>query len=136
MLKSINAIRGRLDSFRKKNTLRVKNKKNWSQSQDYEFENAVLFMKSQYYKDLLNELATGKQQISDGYINEVILKEFFDDSVKEWNYFVDHIRGRKCLDIGPCTLSPLSGMAGTYWLSKQIRNGGPLIACVIPQDLV
>lgn len=82
--------------------------KDWNVAQNYEFKFAVEFMQTPFYRNLFNDMIAGKQKVSEGYISDLILKEFFDNSKDEWNKFVSFINGKNCLDIGPSVFTPLS----------------------------
>ena len=84
-------------------------KKTWAISQNYELEHAVIFMKQQTFIDLLNDMVAGNQKISNGYVSDLLLREFFSSSLEEWKNFMRFIEGKRCMDIGPCVFSPLSG---------------------------
>ncbi len=84
-------------------------RKTWDISQDYEFEAAVSFMERPSFKDMFDELTTGKQKMSEGCTGELFLKEFFNNSKKDWSEFVRFITNKKCLDIGPCVMSAIAG---------------------------
>ena len=82
--------------------------KSWSGSQQYELEHAIGFMQSDMYRRQHQDLISGRMTMSNGYFNELILGEFFENSKVELGEFVEHVRGRSVLDIGPCVMSPLA----------------------------
>ena len=84
-------------------------KKTWQVSQDYELDHAVGFMDSPDFRALAASVHNGELNISKGYVNDLMLKEFFANDRAEWNRFVDHITGKRCMEIGPCVVSPLAG---------------------------
>lgn len=83
--------------------------KNWGASQEYEMHHAREFMDTDSFRKLHADVVSGKCRVSNGYKNATLLREFFADSTEDWQKFVEHIRGKSCLDIGPCVMSPLAG---------------------------
>lgn len=81
--------------------------KTWEVSQNYELSHAVTFMDSKDFRELANQFHSGENLVSKGYCNELMLKEFFSGQPSEWNGFLEHIKDKTCLEIGPCVLSPL-----------------------------
>lgn len=82
--------------------------KTWELSQRYELEHAIIFMETPDFRGLAKMIQSGDALVSNGYSNELILKEFFGGSSTEWDKFVSEIKGRNCLEIGPCVASPLA----------------------------
>jgi hypothetical protein len=83
--------------------------KDWAASQEYEMKHAIEFMDTDSFRNLHREVLQGRTRASTGYTNDVMLKEFFEGSAEKWQGFVEHIRGKTCVDVGPCVLSPLAG---------------------------
>lgn len=92
--------------------LRTKNRQQkgrpWADAQEYEFENARLYMESEQFKGVLEMMNSGDKAISRGYVDPLVLKEFFSDDMACWNVFVQHIRNKTVLEIGPCLATQLS----------------------------
>jgi hypothetical protein len=63
-------------------------KKTWIISQNYELNHAIFFMKQTGFINLLQDFIDGNQNISTGYKNELIMKEFFKNSIEEWDRFL------------------------------------------------
>lgn len=82
--------------------------KTWEISQNYELEHAIVFMDTPDFRDLANSFHRGDCNMSNGFANELTLREFFGSSRAEWDKFVAHLAGKNCLEIGPCVLSPLA----------------------------
>ncbi len=87
----------------------VRNGKTWNVSQEYELNHAIEFMQQEHFLKLYSDLMAGRQRVSQGYVSDLILQEFFDNSKEQWQSFVDHIRNKTTLDIGPCVMSPIAG---------------------------
>jgi hypothetical protein len=86
-----------------------KPKKTWQVSQDYELDHAVIFMDSPDFRSLAASMHNGEFNASSGYVNDLMLKEFFASDRMEWDKFIAHITGKRCMEIGPCVFSPLGG---------------------------
>lgn len=71
-------------------------------------DHAREFMDTDFFRKLHSDVVSGKRRMSEGYKDETLLREFFGDSTEAWQEFVEHIRGKRCLDIGPCVMSPLA----------------------------
>jgi len=85
--------------------------KTWSDSQEYEMNNAIRSMGKENFKGIYKDFLSGDLYISKGHIpDDLMLKEFFDNSQENWAEFTNHITGKVCLEIGPCLISAL-----TYW---------------------
>jgi hypothetical protein len=83
--------------------------KNWEASQEYEWNATVKFMSTPEFKALAVEAKNNQEyRISNGYAPKLTIEEFFGNSRLEWEAFVSHITGKKCLEIGSCTSSMLS----------------------------
>ncbi len=82
--------------------------KTWEISQDYEFGHAVTFMDTSNFRSLAKSVYDGKMNISTGYINDLLLREFFAGEDVLWRKFVTEISDKNCLEIGPAVLSPLA----------------------------
>jgi hypothetical protein len=84
--------------------------KTWEASQQYEWDATIKFMSTSEFKELALRIRDdSSQRISNGYSPRLTITEFFGGSDSEWHEFVNHISGRKCLEIGSCTASILSG---------------------------
>jgi len=91
--------------------------KDWATAQKYEFEHACSFMQEPFFRDLFEKYLRGELQSSTGYLNELLLSEFFDNDPAQFRSFIGSIQGKACLDIGPCVFSPLptwDGIGKTY----------------------
>lgn len=86
----------------------LKRKKTWDNSQQYELNSAINFMKSPHFISLHSDLKAGKYDASKGGCFELVLKEFFDGNSSVWKEFVKTITGKRCMDIGPCVMSPIA----------------------------
>jgi hypothetical protein len=82
-------------------------KKTWAEAQKYELEHAYGFMQEPFFIDLFAQMNRGELQSSTGYLNELLLSEFFSNSRDDWRSFLESIQGKTCVDIGPCVFSPL-----------------------------
>ena len=79
--------------------------KTWKNSQKYELDHAIEFMKTEYFVKLLAQHRSGLLKSSNNCIKKLLLKEFFCDNIYEWKNFLDHISGKYVLEIGPCCYS-------------------------------
>jgi hypothetical protein len=87
----------------------VATKKNWTASQEYEWNATVQFMSTDEFRELATDATTNEAlRISNGYTPALTLKEFFGGSEEGWREFTSHIEGKRCLEIGSCTSSMLS----------------------------
>lgn len=82
--------------------------KTWDASQEYELEHAIGFMKEPFFRQLHADWREGKLRVSEGYRDTLMLSEFFAGSLRLADAFFSEIRGKSCLDIGPCVYSPLA----------------------------
>lgn len=96
--------------------------KNQRSAQKYELDHAIVFMKSDYFKNLHKDFIVGSLNISNGHCDDLMLKEFFLDNKNNWFEFIKHIKDKNCLDIGPCVFSPLS----TWDIAKKRYGIEPL----------
>jgi hypothetical protein len=80
----------------------------WIDAQKWELNNAIQFMNSEFFTSVINLINDPNNLISKGYVDPLMLKEFFRDDIDQWNNFVQHIRGKSVLEIGPCVASQLS----------------------------
>lgn len=83
-------------------------KKEWSRSQDYEWNAAKEFMETTFFHQIAAEFSSGDLKFSRGYRDTSLITEFFAGSNLEYENFLEDIKGKSCLDIGPCISSPLS----------------------------
>jgi hypothetical protein len=81
--------------------------KTWERSQEYELDHAYGFMSEPFFVDLFARFQRGEMQTSNGYLNELLVHEFFEDNPQLFRDFLSAIQGKACLDIGPCVFSPL-----------------------------
>jgi len=79
-------------------------KKTWARAQDYELYHAILGMRN-IGIDKMREWQVNK--MSSGYINPATYREFFDSDASNWSDFIEHIRDRKCLEIGPSIIGEI-----------------------------
>ncbi|OYQ66047.1 hypothetical protein B9G53_05680 [Pseudanabaena sp. SR411] len=86
----------------------VSTAKTWEISQNYEFKYAIAFMNTPDFRTLAKSVHDGEMNISTGYVNNLILNEFFAGEEALWHEFVNQISGKTCLEIGPAVLSVLS----------------------------
>ncbi|HEX5478034.1 MAG TPA: hypothetical protein VFX09_09275 [Burkholderiales bacterium] len=84
-------------------------RKTWQASQQYELEHAIGFMDAPAFRELHLEFRSGKRNLSAGYRDALVLKEWFAGSTAEFDSFVEHLKGSTCLEIGPCVASQLTG---------------------------
>jgi glycosyltransferase involved in cell wall biosynthesis len=97
-------------------------KKNWQSAQKYELKHAINLMKSDYFKNLHKDFMSGHLYVSKGYSDNLMLKEFFMNDKNKWLEFVEYIKNKNCLDIGPCVFSPIS----TWDITKKKYGIEPL----------
>jgi len=83
-------------------------KKTWEASQAYELEHAYQFMEDPHFIRVIDDYRKGDLYASKGHINDLILREFFENDPAQWRLFVDNTKGKAGLDIGPCVFSPLA----------------------------
>lgn len=83
-------------------------KKHWYESQKYELDHAMLFMKTPEFHALASSTHSGEFKMSKGYVSDLMLREFFNGDHAEWNKFTKEISNKKCLEIGPSVYSPLA----------------------------
>jgi hypothetical protein len=81
--------------------------KSWRAAQEYELEHAYGFMSETYFTELFAKYQAGELSTAKGYFNELFVSEFFSNDVTLFRCFVDDIKGKACLDIGPCVFTPL-----------------------------
>lgn len=86
-----------------------KPKKTWQISQNYELEHAVIFMDSPDFRSLAASMNNGELNASNGYVNDLMMREFFNGDRGEWDKFLAHITNKRCMEIGPCVFSPIGG---------------------------
>jgi hypothetical protein len=82
--------------------------KTWNGSQQYELHHSIVFMDTPDFRKLADAHHGGRMIMSNGYVNDLMLREFFAGDKSEWRRFVEHITDKSCLEIGPAVLSPLS----------------------------
>jgi hypothetical protein len=82
--------------------------KTWAQSQRYELDHAIAFMKEPSFRQLHADWRAGKLNASTGHRDALMLQEFFGGDRQSFDQFFKNIAGKSCLDIGPCVFSPLS----------------------------
>ncbi len=82
--------------------------KTWEASQEYELMHAIGFMKSPDFINLAQQFKNGQLKASTGYCNQLFLKEYFRNEPKLWDAFIQDVKNKKCLEIGPCVMSALS----------------------------
>lgn len=82
--------------------------KSWESAQKFELDHAIGFMQQDFFRELHRDTVSGKLKISTGYVNELMLKEFFGGDLAAWKGFTAFIGGKACLDVGPCVYSPLA----------------------------
>ena len=64
-------------------------------------------MDSEFFKDRAREIHSGQRNASAGFIDEDLLKEFFDNNKVIFQDSLSHISDKTCLDIGPCVATPM-----------------------------
>lgn len=82
--------------------------KSWEASQDYELKNAIAFMEGDFFKSLFSDLMSGRRNVSMGYKDELLMREFFGDEDAAWTEFLQHITKKRVMEIGPCVASELA----------------------------
>ncbi len=60
-----------------------------------------------FFRELFEKYRRGELQSSTGYLNELLLSEFFENDPAQFRSFIASIQDKVCLDIGPCVFSPL-----------------------------
>jgi hypothetical protein len=90
----------------KKNFLGKNVKKSWAGAQNYELIAAFEYMQTNFFKEVHKKSTQPSDKISNGYFDETMTKEFFQSDKKQWDAFVEHMKGKNCLDVGPCIASP------------------------------
>lgn len=80
----------------------------WADAQKYEFENAKQFMESEPFKQALSSVNDSTRLVSTGYVDPLMLKEFFSGEREEWLKFVRHITGKVVVEIGPAVATQLA----------------------------
>lgn len=83
--------------------------KTWEASQRYELEHAIVYMDSPQFRSHHADLVSGKLNVSSGYRDQLMLREFFGDSSADFEHFLSHVKARVSLDIGPCVASQIAG---------------------------
>jgi hypothetical protein len=86
--------------------------KTWATSQAYELAHAISFMQSESFRTLHREVSAGRQRSATGYVNSMMLEEFFAGDAGEWRLFLEAVEGGRVMDIGPCVFSPLANLEG------------------------
>lgn len=89
-------------------TRSVRHRKTWAVSQAYELRHAEVFMTTKHFQQLAAQVHRGEALISKGYVDDLMLREFFNNDLTEWRDFFDYISGKRCLEIGPNVFSPLA----------------------------
>ncbi len=87
---------------------RKKKEKNWAVSQEYEFNSSLMYMDNEGFSSFLEDVFSGNQLVSMGYLYAPVIREFFKGEESEWLRFVLYIKNKKVIDIGPNAFSPLS----------------------------
>src|SRR5579863_8811044 len=82
-------------------------KRTWDVAQQYELDHAYGFMSEQFFVELFAQFQRGEMQTSKGYMNDLLVREFFENAPHLFHDFLSAIQGKACLDIGPCVFSPL-----------------------------
>lgn len=88
--------------------------KTWSNAQVYEFEAAKSFMESEYFHLLMIRNKKLRDEKSNELNMEVFYDEFFNNNPDKLNCFIDELKGKNCLEIGPSCATIL----GSWWFSK------------------
>lgn len=102
--------------------------RDWNAAQAYEWRATVEFMSTESFRTLAQQIYTGDFESSTGPRDELMLGEFFGGNLDLYNSFLEDIRDKKVLDIGPCLASPLSNWDETR--EKFIVE--PLLPKVVP----
>jgi len=102
--------------------------KSWSLAQEYEWKATVEFMATDSFGTLARNTNLGSFLSSNGYRDSWIINEFFGGVASEYDSFLESIRDKKVLDIGPCLASPLCNWDETR--EKFIVE--PLLPKVVP----
>jgi len=100
----------------------------WNAAQAYEWRATVELMSTEGFRTLAQQIYTGKFKSSTGHRDELMLGEFFGGNLDLYNSFLENIRDKKVLDVGPCLASPLSNWDETG--EKFIVE--PLLPKVVP----
>lgn len=79
----------------------------WLKAQKLELGSAISHMGKPSFEEVLEKRNSSKSGVSTGYVDPTLLSEFFSDDIQVWNEFVEHIRGRRVLEIGPCLIAEI-----------------------------
>lgn len=80
----------------------------WEDAQKYELDSAIHFMNSEHFRLIINKFNDSENSVSRGFVDELTLVEFFGNNLSRWKDFVEHIKDKTVLEIGPCVASQLS----------------------------
>ena len=88
--------------------------KTWDNAQVYEFKASTSFMESEYFRELMIRNKKLINEKSYELNMEFFYREFFDNDSAKLNDFLNKIKGKTCLEIGP-SCAPL---LGSWWFSR------------------
>ena len=99
-------LHSKLESARRK--IGIAGPLDWSDAQRFELHHAIQYMQTPGFAATVDTLNSLEKNASTGYVDPLMLKEFFASDHSIWLQFVDHIRGKTTLEIGPCIATQLS----------------------------